>query len=142
MPVEQQTRGKWIAFGAILAVLGLGSLLVVLLGGGSSEEEYSLTLERLPDPRPGGGEELVVSVPEAVNAANVAKGRRTVELVCHDGRNRVVLRAQHQWPFVDEPGYALPHIHQRASPQVLRAIASCRLTGTTIPLTGELGLRG
>jgi hypothetical protein len=140
VPVQQDSRGKWAVFAAILAVLVVGILLVAVLGGGSSDEEYALKVERMPGAP--GTEELVVSVPDAVNAARVARDKPTVGLVCFDGRHRVVLRKRHPWPFVDEPGYALPHIHEPASPQVLRVIASCKLTGTTIPLEGELGLRG
>lgn len=138
--MQEDSRGKWTAFAVILAVLVLGILLVVVLGGGSSKEEYTLKLERLP--AAAGIEELVVSIPKAVNASSVARGRPTVGLECRDGNQKVVLRTRHPWPFVDEPGYALPHIHEPASPQVLRVIASCRLTGTTVRLAGELGLRG
>ncbi len=141
-PVEQATRGKWTVFAALLAVLAVTSLVVLLAGGGSSEgESYELTLEQLPAPQ-GNVQELVVSVPREVNAPSVARNQPTVELICEDGRGKQVLRARQEWPFINEEGYELPHQHQAATPQVLTSIARCRLKGTTIPLSGELGLRG
>lgn len=137
----QATRGKWTVFAVLVAVLAAGSLVLVLAGGGSSKESYKLTLERLPSPQ-GSVQELVVSVPREVNAPSVARNQPTVELICVDGRGKQVLRAKHEWPFINEAGYALPHQHQAATPQVLTSIARCRLSGTTIPLSGELGLRG
>ncbi len=137
----QATRGKWTVFAVLVAVLAAGSLVLVLAGGGSSKESYKLTLERLPSPQ-GSVQELVVSVPREVNAPSVARNQPTVELICVDGRGKQVLRAKHEWPFINEAGYALPHQHQAATPQVLTSIARCRLNGTTIPLSGELGLRG
>ena len=72
--MQEDSRGKWTAFAVILAVLVLGILLVVVLGGGSSKEEYTLKLERLP--AAADIEELVVSIPKAVNASSVARGRQ------------------------------------------------------------------
>ena len=140
--MEQATRGKWTVFAALLAVLVAASLILVLAGGGSSEgESYELTLERLPAPE-GNVQELVVSMPREVNAPSVARNQPTVDLICEDGRGKQVLSSKQEWPFINEAGYALPHQHQAATPQVLTSIARCRLRGTTIPLSGKLGLRG
>lgn len=140
-PSADEARNKWALFAVLLAVLAAGSLVVVLLGGGDAGGEGELTVERVPGE--GGAEELVVSVPEAVNTPKVARGRGSVGLRCRDGAQRVVLETQLRWPFVEnEAGFEQPHQHQPLRPEHLDTIRECRLTGTTVELSGKLEARG
>lgn len=136
-PAASEARQKWRIFGVLFAVLAGVTVLLLLLGGGGSREDYQLTIERLPGA--GGREELVVSVPEAVNAPTVAKGNANVGLVCRDASGQVVFRTQLGWPFQQDPGFDEPHNHQTIPAQVdADSIATCRLTGTSIGLSGEI----
>ena len=51
------------------------------------------------------------------------------------------MQAHVEWPFIEEPNYPLPHTHQPATDQEIARIAECRVTGTTVPLTGRMRLR-
>ena len=135
-----RARGKWALFGVLVALLAAGSLLLVLLGGGGGDQAAELTVERLAGA--GGVDELVVSVPEALNTPSVAKGRATVGLRCRDAGGRVVLETRLRWPFVsNEAGFGLPHQHQPLRPEHVQSITDCRLTGTSVELSGKLTVR-
>lgn len=115
---------------------GIG--VVALAGGSGGDETGELKLERYTVP--GGAPELLVSIDPEVNEPATARGE-TVGLECEDGRGARVLRAEVEWPFIEEEGFPLPHIHQPATDRELNRIATCRLTGTSITLEGRLGLR-
>ncbi len=85
--------------------------------------------------------ELLVSVDKDLNVADTAENGRTVGIVCTDAQGRRVIQARAEWPFLEEPGYPLPHAHQPASNQELTTIEECRLTGTTVALKGRMRLR-
>jgi len=121
-------------------VLGAVVLVLALAGGGSGGGGDRLVLERSVGRA--GLMEIVASVPEALNKPRVARGKRSVGLECKDGTGQVILRGRHQWPFIYEEGYPLPHTHQAASEGELERISRCRVIGTTEKVEGELGLRG
>ena len=133
-------RSKWALFAALLAVLGGGVAVVALAGGGEDGDGGRLTVERSTVPgtqQP----ELLVSVDRKLNVADTATNGRTVGLLCSDGEGRRVIKAQVEWPFLEEPNYPLPHTHQPASDQEIARIAECRVTGTTVRLKGRMRLR-
>ena len=85
--------------------------------------------------------ELLVSVQRKLNVAETADDGRTVGLICTDGDGRKVIQARADWPFLEEPNYPLPHTHQPASAEEIARIAECRVTGTTVALSGRMRLR-
>lgn len=128
-------------FAALLAVLLGGVAVVALAGGGGDEsDEGSLKVERsfVPGTRQ---PELVVSVDRRLNSANVADDGRSVVLECSDAEGRRVIRARVDWPWLDEPNYPLPHVHQPATSQELSRIEQCRVDGTSERLSGRMRLR-
>ena len=134
-------RRKWAVFAGLLTVLGGGVAVVALAGGGDdSGDRARLFVERsfVPGTRQ---PELLVSVDRKLNVADTAVNGRTVELTCHDGQGRRVIKARTEWPLLEEPNYPQPHTHQPASDQELSRIAECRTTGTTVPLAGRMRLR-
>jgi hypothetical protein len=134
--VAAATRRKWKLFATLLLVLGAGSGALALLGGDGKGADHELTLEL--GPGAGGRAELLVSIPAAANAPSVSDGRPTVGLECRDARKRLVLESRLEWPFMEEAGFELPHRHQSIPAERAGAIASCRLTGTTLGFSGEL----
>jgi hypothetical protein len=85
-----------------------------------------------------GGPEIVVNVPKNLNTPAEAKNSTSVRLVCVDASGKTVLATDQDWPFINEPGYPYPHIHQPVSPKQLQAIAKCRVEGTKTKLEGNL----
>jgi len=66
-------------------------------------------------------------------------GNKTnVVVVCFDSGGKQVLRANADWPFIEEPGYDRPHIHQPVSDAQLKAVATCTVDGMKHHLTGAL----
>jgi hypothetical protein len=85
-----------------------------------------------------GGPEIVVNVPKKLNNTDETKGATTVMLICDDAGGKAVLQRKQGWPFINEPGYPWPHIHQAVTPAQLQEIARCRLDGTKTKLEGNL----
>jgi hypothetical protein len=73
-----------------------------------------------------------------LNTTKTTKGKAAVRLECSDPSGKAVLSSQPDWPFIEEPGYSLPHTHQPITPQQLKAIARCRLNLISQTLEGEL----
>ena len=131
-----------IAVGALTAVVAVG--VVALALGGSDDDEGGdtvrarLTLERFEQPG-SGTPELLVSLPDKkLNVPETTDGETSVLLRCVDSGGAVRLRRPTGWPLLEELGYPLPHIHQPASPAVLRSIRACRLTGPGMNLAGRV----
>ena len=85
-----------------------------------------------------GGPEIIVNVPKKLNTVSETKGSSNVRLICEDGGGKAVLETNQPWPFINEPGYPYPHIHQPVTPKQLQAIARCHLVGTKTKLEGNL----
>jgi hypothetical protein len=124
---------------AVLAGIGLVLGAVALLAGGGSDAPSGLRVER--EVLPGGGDGITVYVEDpAVNVADTARGRSSVELVCLDGSGKEVVRATQPWPFTDtDQGAFEPHVHQTMRPDDADRVVRCRLDGTKGPLQGRLG---
>lgn len=85
-----------------------------------------------------GAPELIVYLADKeLNTLETTGGKRAVRVECVDG-GRVVLAARHKWPFINEPGFDFPHVHQRASRQLVRRADSCRVLGTRIGLEADV----
>jgi hypothetical protein len=85
-----------------------------------------------------GEPEIVVNVPKKLNTPGEAHNATSVKLICVDARGKTVLASSQYWPFINEPGYPYPHIHQPVTPTQLQEIARCRLDGTKTKLEGAL----
>ena len=86
-----------------------------------------------------GTPELLVSLGEDdANTLETTGGKRYVRFVCLDGEDAVVLDAQQQWPYIDEPGYDYPHAHQQATREQLQRAEECRLVGTNVKLEADV----
>jgi hypothetical protein len=118
---------------AVLALIVVPILIWATTSGGSDEglrvdEGVSLS----------GGPEIVVNVPKDKNTPDETNNSSNVKLVCVDASGDTVLATDQDWPFINEPGYPLPHQHQPVTPQQLQEIAKCRLEGTKTKLEGNL----
>jgi hypothetical protein len=61
-----------------------------------------------------------------------------VVLVCFDAGDKELFRANQDWPFIEEPGYDRPHIHQAVGDSQMKALATCTVVGMQHKLTGTL----
>ena len=124
----------------LAALQAAGLILWSGCGDSSDDDEQPTTLlvERGQNPR-GSGQELVVSVQGRANRdPSAASSSSEVGLVCVDAAGKTTVVARHRWPFLDEPGYPYPHVHQPVSPQQLEATVRCRLTDTQFPIDGAV----
>jgi hypothetical protein len=118
---------------AILAVIVVPILIWATTSGGSSDQlriDQGVSVYGEP--------EIVVNVPKKLNTPAEANNSTNVRLVCVDAGGKTVLATDQGWPFINEPGYPYPHIHQPVTPKQLQAIAKCRVEGTKTKLEGNL----
>jgi hypothetical protein len=118
---------------AILAVIVVPVLIWATTSGGSSDQlriDQGVSVYGEP--------EIVVNVPQKLNTPAEAKNSTNVRLVCVDAGGKTVLATDQDWPFINEPGYPYPHIHQPVTPKQLQAIAKCRVEGTKTKLEGNI----
>jgi hypothetical protein len=118
---------------AVLTLIVVPILIWATTSGGSDEglridEGVSVT----------GGPEIVVNVPKDKNTPDETSNSSNVKLICVDASGDTVLAADQDWPFINEPGYDLPHAHQSVTAQQLQEIAKCRIDGTKTKLEGDL----
>jgi hypothetical protein len=140
-PREEGTAGdgRRLDRRTILPVAAIGALIVVPIliwaatSGGSGDK---LRIDQAVSVT--GGPEIVVNIPKNLNTPAEAKNSANVKLICVDGGGKTVLSADQDWPFINEPGYPYPHVHQAVSPQQLQQIAKCRIEGTKTKLEGNL----
>jgi hypothetical protein len=85
-----------------------------------------------------GGPEIVIAIPRKYNNMAETGNKANVVVVCFDSGGKQVLRANADWPFIEEPGYDLPHVHQPVSDAQLKAVATCTVDGMKHHLTGAL----
>jgi hypothetical protein len=123
----------------LLPVLAIGALIVAPVaiwaatsGGSDNKLRIDQGVSAIGEP------EIVVNVPKNLNTPAEANNSANVTLICVDGSGDTVLSNPEDWPFIEEPGYPLPHVHQPVTPRQLQRIAKCRLEGTKTKLEGEL----
>jgi hypothetical protein len=118
---------------AILAVIVVPILIWGATSGGSKHQlriDQGVSVDGEP--------EIVVNVPGTLNNPAEANNSTSVRLVCEDGGGKTVLATSQPWPFIDEPGYPYPHIHQPVTPAQLQAMAKCQVHGTKTKLEGNI----
>jgi hypothetical protein len=118
---------------AILALIVVPILVWATTSGGSGDKlriDQGVSVYGEP--------EIVVNVPQKLNNPAEANNSTNVHLTCVDAGGSPVLGTDHDWPFINEPGYPLPHIHQPVTPAQMQRIANCRLEGTKTKLEGSL----
>src|SRR2546430_5225404 len=118
---------------AILALIVVPILIWATTSGGSGDKlriDQGVSVYGEP--------EIVVNVPKNLNTPSEAKNSTNVRLICVDAGGKTVLQTDQDWPFINEPGYPYPHIHQPVTPAQLQAIAKCRVEGTKTKLEGNL----
>jgi hypothetical protein len=118
---------------AILALIVVPVLIWAATSGGTDDKlriDQGVSLTGEP--------EIVVNVPRTLNTPAETNNSANVKLVCVDAGGDLVLSTDQDWPFIIEPGYPLPHIHQPVTPQQLQRIAKCHLEGTKTKLRGNL----
>jgi hypothetical protein len=110
---------------------------LVLWAASSGVVEQSLIVERATGVT--GVPELLVNLTdEDLNKLQTTRGRRAVRVECLGRGGQVVLDAKQRWPFINEPGYDYPHVHQRATRHQLVRADRCRLRGTRIRLEADV----
>ena len=131
---------KLITLAVLLAVLGAGSLALVLLGddGDAAGDVRAIEVEQFTTPE--GLMEILVTVSDEVNVPETAGGATTVSFECLDSEDEVVLQSQQTWPLSSDGTPPAAHVHQPASPTELRQVAKCRFPDLTPRLEGRLGL--
>jgi hypothetical protein len=121
---------------ALMAVIVVGPL-AVWAASPSGGDEKSLIVERATDLR--GAPEFIVYLGEDdLNTLDTTNGKRAVRVQCRGRDGRVILDARQRWPFVNEPGYDYPHVHQAATLEQLQRADRCRLRGTHVRLEGQV----
>ena len=132
-------RGRILA--VLIGVLAAVILAVVLLGGGSGggdlPDTAALVVEEGEGPQ--GEPGLIVSLEDpGLNEPRTAENRASVKLECLDKGRGVLVSQDFPWPFSDDGGTGLPHVHQVVPPDGVAAIATCRLSGTAVKFEGAL----
>ncbi len=129
---------KWVTFVVLFFVLAGGSALIAIAGGSSGGDGGTLKVEQAQ--LPGGGVEILVTVPEDINVPDTTNGKTSVDLVCTDDGGDTVVRARQTWPLLRDGDPPAPHAHQPTTPAEIKSVARCRITGTKPELSAELGL--
>ena len=131
--VRRLDRKTLLPIAAIAALILVPVAIWAATSGGS---EKKLRIDQAVSAY--GSPEIVVNIPRTLNTADEVGGKASVKLVCVDASGDTVLAADEDWPFINEPGYPYPHIHQTVTPKQLQAMAKCRIEGTKTKLEGNL----
>jgi hypothetical protein len=134
-PSSARARLRTVGPAALMAVFIAAPLVLWAASSGSAQQ--SLIVERAIDVT--GTRELLVNLTDKdLNTLRTTRGKRTVRVVCLGREGQVVLSAVQKWPFINEPGYDYPHLHQRASRDQLVQADRCRVRGTRMRLEAEV----
>lgn len=134
-PTSARRKARSAAPAALMAVIV--AMPLVLWAASSGGVEQGLIVERATD-LPGGPELLVNLADKDLNKLQTTRGRKAVRVECLGRGGEVVLHARQRWPFIKEPGYDYPHVHQRATREQLIRVERCRLRGTRIRLEADV----
>jgi hypothetical protein len=102
-------------------------------GGGGDDDKRGLIAERGTSIE--GTPELILSIAGDVQVQGAAT---SVRVECTDKDGNVIVNGTQPWPFVDEPGYPYPHVHQIDSPEKIEGARRCRVLGTDTRLEAEV----
>lgn len=134
-PTSARRKARSAAPAALMVVIV--AMPLVLWAASSGGVEQGLIVERATD-LPGGPELLVNLADKNLNKLQMTRGRRAVRVECLGRGGEVVLDARQRWPFITEPGYDYPHVHQRATREQLVQAERCRLRGTRVRLEADV----
>jgi hypothetical protein len=134
-PSSARRKARSAAPAALMAIIV--AMPLGLWAATSGGVEQGLIVERAMD-LPGGPELLVNIADKDLNKLQTTRGRRAVRVECLGRGGEVVLDARQRWPFINEPGYDYPHVHQRATREQLVQAERCRLRGTRVRLEAEV----
>lgn len=134
-PTSARRKARSAAPAALMVVIV--AMPLVLWAASSGGVEQGLIVERATD-LPGGPELLVNLADKDLNKLQMTRGRRAVRVECLGRGGEVVLDARQRWPFITEPGYDYPHVHQRATREQLVQAERCRLRGTRVRLEADV----
>lgn len=130
------TKAKLKAFAPLALILVIVATPLVVWTSSSGGEAQTLIVERATGVS-GDPEFIVYLADKGLNQLETTNGKRAVRVECLDG-GQVVLAGRHRWPFVNEPGFDFPHVHQRASRQEVRRADRCRILGTQVGLEADV----
>ena len=74
-----------------------------------------------------GAPELILSI---AGPAEVTSGASSVRVECTDKDGNVIVKAEQPWPFIEEPGFPYPHVHQGDDAEKIEGARRCRVLGT------------
>jgi hypothetical protein len=141
---EKEARGenrlRALRVKSVLPVVFIGILIatpLVVWTTSSEEDEETLIVERATGIT-GSPEFIVYLGDEDLNTLETTHGKRTVRVECLGREGQMVLDAKQKWPFINEPGFDYPHIHQAASREQLQQADRCRLRGTRVRLEADV----
>lgn len=134
-PTSARRKARSAAPAALMVIVV--AMPLVLWAASSGGVEQGLIVERSTD-LPGGPELLVNLADKDLNKLQMTGGRRAVRVECLGRGGEVVLDARQRWPFIKEPGYDYPHVHQRATREQLVQAERCRLRGTRVRLEADV----
>jgi hypothetical protein len=134
-PANAKARLKRFAPMALMAVVIAMPLVLWATSSGGAED--GLIVERATT-QAGVPELIVYLADKKLNELRTTKGRRAVRVECLNGDGHVVIHAKRRWPFINDPGYDYPHIHQRAPREKISRVERCRLRGTRVRLEAEV----
>jgi hypothetical protein len=102
-------------------------------GGSGDEDKQGLIAERGVSVT--GAPELVLSIAGDVQ---VTTGESSVRIECMDKDGDVIVKGTQPWPFIEEPGFPYPHVHQTDSAEKIEGARRCRVLGTDTRLEAEV----
>src|SRR5436853_2911482 len=124
---------------ALLPILLIAAVVIVpvavwALGSGGSD---SLSVQQNTNYYTG-GPEIVVGIPKKYNNMAETNNKTNVVVVCYKADGQLLFQTTADWPFINEPGYDLPHVHTPVTNAQLKAMATCTVRGMKHKLTGAL----
>jgi hypothetical protein len=102
--------------------------------GGSKKNDDPLLVERSVGLQ--GEPELLLSL--TAKDVEVTNASSSVQVECKNATGKVIITSSQPWPFVSEPGYNLPHIHQAAESNEIEQARTCAVLGTNKKLEAQV----
>jgi hypothetical protein len=102
--------------------------------GGSKKSDAPLLVERSVGLQ--GEPELLLSL--TAKDVEVTNTSSAVKVECKNATGKVIISSTQPWPFLAEPGYNLPHVHQAADSNEIEQARSCAVLGTNKKLEAQV----
>jgi hypothetical protein len=117
----------------VLLVVAPLTIWAATSGGSGEGDKEGLIAER--GVATTGAPELILSIAGDVQVTSAAS---SVTIECVDKDGKVLIKGTQPWPFIEEPGYPYPHVHQADAPEKVEAARRCRVLGTDARLESEV----